>query len=148
MALTNPQQHLRPRASLRKVLDDKRKGERIRALRKQRKWSQTTLGKHVGATRATVSQWETGTIRDIRNATFSKLASVLNCTEAYLLTGTDDNTLNTDKKRIDFLERAAASIQRNSAGKWVVWPDHSGNVRIIPADTLREAIDRAMESSG
>ncbi|MHB1826650.1 MAG: helix-turn-helix domain-containing protein [Steroidobacteraceae bacterium] len=119
----------------------------MRAIRKQRNWSQTTLGKHVGATRATVSQWETGVIKNIRNAAFSRLASVLNCSEAYLLTGRENGTADTDKKRIDFLERTEASVQRNSLGKWVVWPGHGGGIVRGVADTLRAAIDLAIEST-
>lgn len=68
-------------------MDSKRMGERIREMRLQHEWSQTALGTRVGVTKATVSQWESGQIKDIRLKTVLKLVQVLGTTLQYLVNG-------------------------------------------------------------
>lgn len=68
-------------------MDNKRLGERIREMRLQREWSQTELGRQVGVSKATVSQWELGQIKDIRLRTVLKLVQVLGTTLQYLVNG-------------------------------------------------------------
>ena len=68
-------------------MDSKRLGERIREMRLQREWSQTDLGTRVGVSKATVSQWERGQIKDIRLKTVLKLVQVLGTTLQYLVNG-------------------------------------------------------------
>ena len=73
-------------------MDSKRLGERIREMRLQREWSQTDLGQRVGVTKATVSQWERGQIKDIRLRTVLKLVQVLGTTLQYLVNGPPGST--------------------------------------------------------
>lgn len=59
-------------------------GKNLKILRKERGYTQTALGKAVGATKGTVSTWETG-IRDPAVPTLIKLADLLNCSIDVLL---------------------------------------------------------------
>ena len=59
-------------------------GNNLKTLRKKRGYTQTALGKAVGATKGTVSTWETGN-RDPAIPTLIKLADLLNCTTDELL---------------------------------------------------------------
>lgn len=59
-------------------------GKNLKTLRKERGYTQTALGKAVGATKGTVSTWETG-IRDPAVPTLIKLADLLNCSIDVLL---------------------------------------------------------------
>ena len=122
-------------------------GERIASLRRLRGWSQAELGRRVGVSRTTANQWETGRIKNIRNPTFCKLASVLGSSEAHLATGTESTTsLPSDKTRIDFLERMGANVQLNCERQWVIWFSERGRASITQASTLREAIDSAAKT--
>ena len=122
-------------------------GARIAKLREKRGWSQAELGRRVGRARQTVNQWESGRIKNVRNPTFCKLASVLGVSEAYLVSGKDDaNSLPSDKTRIDFLERMGANAQLNSERQWVIWFSERGRASITQASTLRDAIDSAAKT--
>ena len=59
-------------------------GYNLKILRKHRGYTQTTLGKAVGATKGTVSTWETGS-RNPSIPTLIKLADLLNCSIDVLL---------------------------------------------------------------
>lgn len=121
-------------------------GTRIAQLREKRGWTQAELGRRVGRSRQTVNQWESGRIKNVRNPTFCKLASVLGVSETYLANGKDDaNSLPSDKTRIDFLERMGANVQLNSERKWVIWFSERGRASITQASTLRDAIDSAVK---
>ena len=122
-------------------------GERIAQLREKRGWSQAELGRRVGRSRQTTNQWETGRIKNIRNPTFCKLASVLGVSEVYLATGKEStNSLSSDKTRIDFLERMGANVQLNSERQWAIWFSERGRASITQASSLREAIDSAVKT--
>lgn len=56
----------------------------LKTLRKERGYTQTSLGKAVGATKGTVSTWETG-LRDPAVPTLIKLANLLDCSIDVLL---------------------------------------------------------------
>lgn len=59
-------------------------GKNLKTLRKERGYTQTSLGKAVGATKGTVSTWETG-LRDPAVPTLIKLANLLDCSIDVLL---------------------------------------------------------------
>jgi transcriptional regulator with XRE-family HTH domain len=65
-------------------------GDRIRVLREAREWTQDQLAKRLGVSRASVSQWERGETKNIKNLTFLKLVGELGTTAEYLLFGRDD----------------------------------------------------------
>jgi putative transcriptional regulator len=62
-------------------------GSRIKTLRESRGWSQGELARRVGVSRATVNQWETGRIKDIRLAAVLRLTETLQTTLRYLVYG-------------------------------------------------------------
>lgn len=62
-------------------------GDRIREMRTQKEWSQAELARRVGVSRATVNQWEAGTIKDIKLKTFLRVVEVLGCTPNHLILG-------------------------------------------------------------
>ena len=62
-------------------------GDRIREMRTQKEWSQAELARRVDVSRATVNQWESGTIKDIKLKTFLRLVEVLGCTPNHLILG-------------------------------------------------------------
>jgi transcriptional regulator with XRE-family HTH domain len=68
-------------------METKRMGERIREMRTQKEWSQAELARQVKVSRATVNQWESGTIKDIKLQTFLRLVEVLGCTPNHLIFG-------------------------------------------------------------
>jgi transcriptional regulator with XRE-family HTH domain len=72
-------------------------GERVRELRRARKWTQNDLADRLGLDRTTISKWERqgGSEPDI--ATIDKLANVFDVNTDYLLGRTNDPTpINTD----------------------------------------------------
>lgn len=64
-------------------------GDRIRTLREARKLSQEALGKLVGVTKGAVSQWESGSTKNIKLETFLALLEVLRTDYEYLVYGAD-----------------------------------------------------------
>jgi transcriptional regulator with XRE-family HTH domain len=62
-------------------------GKRIATLRESRTWSQGELARRVGVSRATVNQWESGRIKDIRLATVLRLTEILQTNLRYLVYG-------------------------------------------------------------
>ena len=62
-------------------------GDRIREMRIQKEWNQSELARRVGVKRATVNQWESGAIKDIKLQNFLKLIQVLGCTPNHLILG-------------------------------------------------------------
>lgn len=67
-------------------------GQRIKSLRKLKKYTQVTLGKSVGVTGVTVGYWEKD-LNEPGGKALSKLAKALNTTESYLLYGTDPGSV-------------------------------------------------------
>lgn len=63
--------------------------ERIKARRKELKLSQEALGKRVGVTKATVSQWENG-ITSPAGENMHKLCKALNASSSFLLYGVEE----------------------------------------------------------
>lgn len=62
-------------------------GERIRTLRQARGLSQSQLAEKVSVTVGSVSQWESGDIKNIKIPTFLKLCTELGTTPHYLAFG-------------------------------------------------------------
>lgn len=67
-------------------------GDRIRTLREAKGWTQQQLADRlaihgVSVTRAAISQWERGEIKDIKNRTFLALMAELGTTQEYILFG-------------------------------------------------------------
>lgn len=60
-------------------------GNRIRKLRKEQQLTQQELARKIGVTKATISQYEKGSIKNVRKDRFIKLAKVLQTSPQYLL---------------------------------------------------------------
>ncbi len=67
------------------------KSERIRQARRERKITQEALGKRIGVTKATISQWESG-INEPNGKNLFNLANALNVNAKWLLDGVSDDT--------------------------------------------------------
>jgi transcriptional regulator with XRE-family HTH domain len=63
-------------------------GERIRAVRRERRWTQDELAVAVGVSRSAVAQWETGRSGQL-SANLSRIAAVLGTGVEFLLHGAD-----------------------------------------------------------
>ena len=84
-------------------------GDRIRALRLERGWTEEQLGAHAGVTTLDVSRVETDAI-DVSVSTLEKLAAALDVTPADLFTG----ILDLSPKAIEFghaFDEAPAELQ-------------------------------------
>ena len=68
-------------------METKRMGDRIREMRTQKEWSQAELARQVNVSRATVNQWESGMIKDIKLTTLMRVVEVLGCTPNHLILG-------------------------------------------------------------
>lgn len=68
-------------------METKHMGDRIREMRIQKEWNQSELARRVGVARATVNQWESGAIKDIKLKTFLRVVQVLGCTPNHLILG-------------------------------------------------------------
>ncbi len=62
-------------------------GERILELRKNHRWSQDDLATRIGVSRPSVSQWESGDTKNIKNDNLLSLAKAFGITVDELLTG-------------------------------------------------------------
>jgi transcriptional regulator with XRE-family HTH domain len=62
-------------------------GERIRAARRDRGWTQDDLAQNVGVSRSAVAQWETGRSGQVRG-NMARIAQALQIDVEYLLYGT------------------------------------------------------------
>ena len=67
-------------------------GERIRDVRSGKELSQQALADTVGVTRATVSQWEIGDIKNLRPANLLSVADALGVSIRWLITGRGPKT--------------------------------------------------------
>lgn len=65
-------------------------GDRIRERRKELGFNQPQLGKLIGRTKGAISQWESGQVKPDRDSLI-KLQVVLKCSQAWLMTGLDDD---------------------------------------------------------
>ena len=95
-------------------------GNTIRELRKEKKMSQSELGKFIGVSQTTVTAWETG--RAEPSSTFiSKLADLFNVSTDYLL-GRSDNKKKpyyelTDKEKKDIALQAEKLMEGIESGE-------------------------------
>ena len=95
-------------------------GNTIRELRKEKKMSQSDLGKFIGVSQTTVTAWETG--RAEPSSTFiSKLADLFNVSTDYLL-GRSDNKKKpyyelTDKEKKDIALQAEKLMEGIESGE-------------------------------
>lgn len=62
-------------------------GDRIRQLREARRLTQEQLAKQVGVTKSAVSQWEGGSTKNIKLATFLLLLDILMTDAEFLIWG-------------------------------------------------------------
>lgn len=69
------------------VLDMETMGDRIRQLRKARNLTQEQFAKAVGVTKSAVSQWEDGSTKNLKLATFLLVLEVLNTDAEFLIWG-------------------------------------------------------------
>ncbi|MEK4841556.1 helix-turn-helix domain-containing protein [Bacillus sp. FSL L8-0152] len=72
------------------------RGERVKALRKMKGWTQDELGAAVGLKKATISGIENNK-RNRGEKSISKFAEVLGCTADYLLGFSDDPRLDSNQ---------------------------------------------------
>lgn len=79
--------------------------ERIKKQRLARGYTLLQLADFLGVKEATVQRYESGDIKNIKHATVTKLAEILNCTPAYLMGWSDSpyeqNTMSTDLSNPD-----------------------------------------------
>lgn len=128
--------------------------ERIRQARKETKLSQEMLGKRVGVTKSTVSQWESGTTEP-KGENLLKLADALNVSASWLLgripsqQARDENAklegvlspwdsgtpLENDEVEVPFYKE----IQLAAGSGSFVDVDHNGNKLRFARSTLRKA---------
>lgn len=66
-------------------------GDRIRMLRQARGLTQPQLAAEVGVSKSAVSQWEDGSVANIKLQTFLRLVEVLRTDYEYLIFGPDRN---------------------------------------------------------
>jgi transcriptional regulator with XRE-family HTH domain len=66
---------------------DETMGDRIRVLRQARGLTQEGLGEAVGVSKSAVSQWEDGSVANIKLKTFLALIEVLRTSHEYLVHG-------------------------------------------------------------
>lgn len=81
----------------RKVVLDMTMGERIKALREEKKMSQEELGKLCGVNRAAVNKWETGQVENIKRSTIQKLSEIFNKTPCFIMCFDEDNKASTEQ---------------------------------------------------
>jgi transcriptional regulator with XRE-family HTH domain len=62
-------------------------GQRIKAMREQRGWSQTDLAEKVGVTFSAVSQWERDETENVKLLPFLRLAKLFETDPHYLVFG-------------------------------------------------------------
>ena len=78
-------------------------GERIRALRIQKGFSQEELGIRVGLKKAAINKYETGVVVNLKRSVIAKLADVLETSPAYLM-GWDYNEKDISQELLDTME--------------------------------------------
>jgi transcriptional regulator with XRE-family HTH domain len=64
-------------------------GDRIRQLRQARHLTQEEFGRAVGVTKSAVSQWEGGSTKNIKLATFLRVLEILHTDANFLIWGPD-----------------------------------------------------------
>lgn len=87
-------------------------GDRIRALREARGYTQTQLGELCGVSKSAVSQWEDGTTSDIKLVPFLKLLDALKTDGHYLVYGPDREPPGPDPASTGRFRRPAIRSQR------------------------------------
>lgn len=95
-------------------------GQRIRRLRRERGLTQKQLAEAVGVSRASVTQWESGEIGELKSGSLLRTAEVLGTTPGYLETGREEPTLEAGPPVSEF--RAAPIVgtaQLGVHGYWV-----------------------------
>lgn len=88
------------------------KGERIRALRREKGISQVDLAKHLNTTKQTISKYEKGIVTNIPSDKVEAMAILFNTTPQYILgwneeteKPTDNGGLSKEKRElIDFVD--------------------------------------------
>ncbi|MBD5797285.1 transcriptional regulator [Bacillus pseudomycoides] len=83
------------------------RGDRVKQLRKEMKWTQEELGKRVDLKKSTISEIENNK-KDAGRKAITKIATVLNCTTDFLLGLSDDPQLSSEqysdlRKKFDVL---------------------------------------------
>lgn len=75
------------------------RGDRVKQLRKEMKWTQEELGNRVDLKKSTISEIENNK-KDAGRKAITKIATVLNCTTDYLLGLSDDPELKEEENKI------------------------------------------------
>lgn len=101
-------------------------GDRIKALREDKGWSQADLARRVGVERAAVSYWESGQTKELKGKNLDAVCRELECRSAWLITGkgprqeprevTEDTALYlTEKQRLllDYIKRMSEAEQEH-----------------------------------
>lgn len=78
-------------------------GERIKALREDKRMSQEELGKLCGVNRAAVNKWEKGQVENIKRSTIQKLSDIFDVTPCYIMCF-DEDTKATQEELTQFDE--------------------------------------------
>lgn len=93
-------------------------GERIKRLRKKRGLSADAVAKALEKDRSTYYRYESDEIENMPISVLPKLAKVLGTTEAYILTGKNDDALRTkrisDGIRVDFCLRVKGDSMKDA----------------------------------
>jgi len=76
-------------------------GDRVFRVARQKRITSAQLAASVGVTATTVRQWLRG--RSIPYNRLPQVAEALNVSEAFLLTGEDDSTIEAQRKQLEYL---------------------------------------------
>ena len=74
-------------------------GDRIRVLRQARGYTQEQLAQKVGVSKSAVSQWEDGSVANIKLKTFLLLLDALQTSHEYLIFGPEGNQSQRTRKQ-------------------------------------------------
>jgi len=74
-------------------------GNRIKTLRESRKLTQEEMGKIVGISGASISQWESGAIKNLRPENFLRFCAYFNVDPYWVVFGADGDPQRTSSAR-------------------------------------------------
>ncbi len=97
-------------------------GDRIRHIREELELSQEAFGRHMGVSKAAVSQWENGDIKNLRPANLFAVQNFTGYSAEWIATGAGPARLKSGRKSVDAVPApAVASVPLISwvqAGQW------------------------------
>lgn len=106
-------------------------GDRIRELRKQRGLTQEELAAKLGLKDSAIAKYENGRVENIKRSIISNMASVLECSPAYLLCLDDDVVepaavdfiISDDEKELILEYRKADEASRDMVKRLLAYAD-------------------------